>query len=313
MTINVGTVLRLLLAVGCGAMGSSALAYNVKTQKVSAPFSDSQKKPSKMSQNETVLVNRDQNISVIEKSQTQSIEESSSSLRASAYTLYSRPLKKEKDAASFSGIELAYALEDSKTSSSSLSLAMDYTHVWAKYKDETNSYIEDLELRGLISRSSFPRGAKISTEASVGLPANEADKNAGFRGSAALKVAYSTTIMNQKASASLEPIFYSYRFDAANAAGTEYNKKWSIELRGNLTSQLLEKLSWRNQLSFFQYQNTINRNYQIYSASSTLALAWNKTVTTTLGMATRDRVISERQVLDDDTTSYRLGLELTTP
>ncbi|MCE3011029.1 MAG: hypothetical protein LW875_10500 [Proteobacteria bacterium] len=312
MTINVSTVLRLLLVLVCGSMGPVAYGYNLKTQKVSAPFADLQKTAKKTSQNETVLVNRDQNISVIEKAQTKPIDEITS-FSASAYTIYSRPVKKEKDAASFSGVELVYSLEESKSTSSSLSFAMDYTHVWANYKDETNSYIEDIELRGLTSRSSFPRGAKISTEASLGLPANQVDKNAGFRGSAGLKVTYSTEILKQKAGISLEPILYSYRFDSTNATGSEYNKKWSVELRANVTSKILEKLSWRNQLSFFQYQNTIDRNYQTYAASSTFALAWNKTLTTTLGMATRDRVISERRVLDDDTTSYRLGLELTTP
>lgn len=235
----------------------------------------------------------------------------------SGYIIYSKPSKPEVDSSTYGNISGEYSFEHSSSLSSSISADLDYTHVWATYQDESNSYVEAMTFSGLqtrdFSKSSKNKSVLALNSVSYGLsfnpPVNKGDKTAGFRGSMSIPLSIAGQLYSNSWSLSSEPTFYSYEYDTADVSGTSYNRKWSADLTSRLTFRIIEKLTWRNSLRYLTYTNTIDRTYQIYAASTGLAFQWTANIGTSATIYTSDRVVTERRFLDDDTTSFRLGLE----
>lgn len=237
---------------------------------------------------------------------------------ASGYVIYSKPTKDEVDSSTYLNISPAYNFSQSDSLQTNLSASFDYTHFWAKYQDEDNSYVEAItfsasqthRIKGESTKSYGPTLNSLSYAINFALPANESDQDAGFNGSLGFNGSISGNILaNNRWALSSEVIFYSFTYDTANEAGTIYNRKWSGDLSARLATPILRKLTWKNSARILTYTNTIDNSYQVYSASTGIGYQWNENLGTSASFSASDRVETTRRFLDDDTTAFRIGLE----
>lgn len=250
-----------------------------------------------------------QNTSTQSRSQVPVSAPEKSNFSVGGYLYQNEPARSEKDPYTLFGASLDYEIEKSKTVDSSASLSLEGSHLWTEYKDKNATKLDALEMIYMRKNALIYKGSKLFYGGALALPANDLDKTAGFRFSIRGTIGLSIKLGSQVFVFDAEPTFYNYAYTTANAAGDEYNKRSSLLVRARAYSTLMEKLTWRNMVSLYDYENYSNKSFQQYSFSSMLAYAVQENFTLIAGITSGDRVITTNAILADDVTAYRAGLE----
>ncbi len=184
-----------------------------------------------------------------------------------------------------------------------------HSYVWDEFADQHPNQILALDFSYGFSHKLSSRDESIFTSLDLGAPISDKDRISGFQGSVEAGLGYKNRIGIQSFGFSTYATTYSFALDTANTAGTVYNKKATLLLRGIYGLHFSKRFSWGSRADLDQYVNVIGTRHQEYYFSTGPSYAWTKTLSTYAKVITTDAIETYKTPLDEQITSARVGLE----
>ena len=186
----------------------------------------------------------------------------------------------------------------------------EYRHVFTEFEERHTDSFEDTVVG--IANSSFYRdsesGFNIDGGLKLRLPTSETSRRAGTRFVTGLGVNLSMPIGRARIVQSTSYSYYNQQFDTADEAGLEPNPIHAVGLGLGVSLQLTSWLTWSVGGQLHTIWDLESDRDRIEGFSSSLDAEIDRIWSISLAIQTRNKILSNNSLFDDDTTLISLGL-----
>jgi len=231
----------------------------------------------------------------------------------SVSTSYGQGLDEFAKGFTYSSASMSYSFGEDDRYVSNIGLS--HLYKISKYEDpnKPNSQLEDIEL-GVTDTKLFElpkQGFKISTSLGATLPTSLTSQKATMRGALDIGVRFSQKFRYGSLSQGNTLILYNHEYKTADEFGSRYNSQYVLVNSLGYNLPFLKKLSWNIGAKLATVRNYNAKVINVQTYSSGFSYNFIDSYVLSVSYRTKDRIITNNSLFDDDNTMYMLGLSAT--